>query len=356
MSVGLITAVFGTSSVANDVIVPADPVEMHMVRATGSVSRILGAPIAFYQTLKDQVEHGSCELIHDHGLWLPNHGAAAFAAKRSGVPLVVSPRGMLEPWALGHNRWKKRLAWWVYQRRVLKQATLFHATAEAEAKSLRRLGFDQPIAVIPNGVKVPGRGKRERRPGANRTALFLSRLHPKKGLPMLIEAWAELRPEGWELILVGPSEGGHRGELERQARQAGLEDVVTFAGSVSDDEKWSYYDAADLFILPTYSENFGIVVAEALAAGVPVITTTGAPWEELESRNCGWWVDPDTGALAGALREAVGRSQEERLAMGRRGRKLVEERYSWEGVARQMEAAYRWLLGRGSQPSCVRLA
>jgi glycosyltransferase involved in cell wall biosynthesis len=261
---------------------------------------------------------------------------------------------MLTPWALRHHRWKKRLAWHTYQKWVLRQAALFHVTSQEEVDALRNLGLDQPAAVIPNGVPLPELPQAEAQQSTQKQALFLSRLHPKKGLPMLLKAWAKVRPEGWCLNLVGPSENGHRAELEAQARRLGLEDQVHFVGPVSDDEKWDVYRRADLFVLPTHSENFGIVVTEALAAGIPVLTTTGAPWGDLQTHDCGWWVEPDVDALADALADAVARGPEARAAMGRRGRRLVQARYSWEGVAAQMRDAYQWVLERGAPPDCVR--
>jgi glycosyltransferase involved in cell wall biosynthesis len=263
---------------------------------------------------------------------------------------------MLTSWALKHNRWRKRLVWAAYQKWALQQATLFHVTSEEEVEALRDLGFDQPVALIPNGVQLPELNVTEASSSRRRRALFLSRLHPKKGLPMLIESWAEVRPAGWELVLVGPSEDGHRAELEEQVRSRGLGDRITFAGPVSDEEKWAVYRSADLFVLPTYSENFGIVVAEALAAGVPVITTTGTPWRELEAQECGWWVAPEKKAIGQALEEAVHTTEEKRRSMGRRGRQLVENRYSWQGVAEQMHATYRWLADEEGRPGCIRTA
>ena len=293
------------------------------------------------------------ELVHDHGLWLPTNHAAARAAHAAGVPFVASARGMLEPWARNHGRLKKSVAWWAYQRRDLASAALLHATAPSEAESLRAAGLRVPIAVVPNGVEVPPEAPPAPRSGARR-ALFLSRVHPKKGLPMLLDAWAALAPEGWELVLAGPDEGGHRAELDAQARRLGLGGAVTFAGPVADGDKWALYRSADLFVLPTHSENFGVVVAEALASGVPVLTTTGAPWAELVSHQCGWWVDPEPRAIREALAAALGASDAEREAMGERGRALVEAVYGWPGIAARMAEAYAWTLGRRpSRPDCV---
>jgi len=130
---------------------------------------------------------------------------------------------------------------------------------------------------------------------------------------------------------------------------------VSFPGPVRGEEKWTLYRESDLFVLPTHSENFGIVVAEALASGVPALTTTGAPWSVLEDENCGWWVAPDEEAVDAALADATSRSESERLAMGRRGRALVEERFSWNPVADAFRRVYAWILGDAPRPDCVRL-
>jgi glycosyltransferase involved in cell wall biosynthesis len=266
---------------------------------------------------------------------------------------------MLEPWALNHHGWKKKAAWHLYQKRILRQASLLHATSEMEADNLRALGLDAPIAVIPNGVPLPRTWKAsasgDGAADAPRRALFLSRVHPKKGLMPLVDAWADVRPDGWELVIAGPSEGGHRAEVEERVGEHGLEDAVRFTGPIPDADKWDLYRASDLFVLPTFSENFGVVVAEALASGIPAITTTGAPWHELDTHDCGWWIDPGAAPLADALADATSRSDDDRRAMGRRGRALVEDRYSWEHVAAQMAEAYRWLVHDAPRPDTIRM-
>ena len=306
-----------------DAILPGKGVTTLTVPETGWLRSVLRSPFAFYRALRSAVQENPPDLLHDHGVWLPSNVAAALVAWQTGLPFAISTRGMLTDWALQHNRWKKRLAWAAYQKRVLGQADLFHVTSQEEINALRALGFDQPAVIIPNGVPLPDMPAEEWGDSDEHRALFLSRVHPKKGLPMLLDAWATVRPAGWTLEIVGPSEEGHRAELEEQARQLGLEEVIQFFGPVPDDEKWDVYRRADLFVLPTHSENFGIVVAEALAAGVPALTTTGAPWQDLEHHDCGWWVEPTEQALTTALREAVGASDETRWAMGRRGRRLV---------------------------------
>ena len=306
-------------------------------------------------------------LIHDHGLWLPSNHRAAGWARESGIPRIVSPRGMLEPWALNHRKWKKRLAWWLYQRRDLHTAVALHATAPSEEAQFRKLGLKMPVFVIPNGVALPkeasrveGResmaegGKTEKpkvkggnqiTPQANqKTALFLSRIHPKKGLPMLVEAWARVRPPGWRMRVIGPDELGHRAEIAALVEAAGLGNCWNLEGEADDSGKWEAIAGADLFILPTYSENFGISIAEALAGGLPVITTTGAPWGGLLDHGCGWWVEPSVDELTRSLAEATSTPIESLREMGARGRKWVAHEFSWKGIAQSMIKAYKTMV------------
>lgn len=298
-------------------------------------------------------------VLHDHGIWLTSNVLSAIAAKRLHVPLVVSTRGMLEPWAMSYRAWKKKVAWQAYQKRVLMSAAVLHATSAAELEGIRGAGLKNPVAVIPNGVSLPSNtdipSLQSNRDTTGRKAFFLSRVHPKKGLPMLLEAWHRMGPQGWELVIAGPDEVGHTGQLKTLVDRYGLQNDVRFVGPVDDAAKWRLYAESDLFILPTHSENFGIVVAEAMAAGLPVVTTKGAPWSVLSERQCGWWTDMSADAIEAALREAMSMSPEQRHAMGERGARYVREHLSWPSIARQMREVYEWVLFGGAVPSTVAL-
>lgn len=191
-------------------------------------------------------------------------------------------------------------------------------------------------------------------PDQPRVALFLSRVHPKKGLLELVRAWAQAAPQGWRLRIAGPDEGGHWAEVARELERLGLGAAVEYLGPVVGEAKAVLYRQADLFVLPTFSENFGLVVAEALTYGVPVITTRGAPWADLETYGCGWWIDTGVAPLVAALRQALALSDAERQAMGARGRDYVQ-RYDWDRIAAETLALYRWVLGQGGRPACVRI-
>ncbi|MCK4788937.1 MAG: glycosyltransferase, partial [Desulfobacteraceae bacterium] len=259
-------------------------IDRHVYESSSRVSLRFGLQIR--KELERIMLHQTPSLLHSHGLWLPVNYWAARAARRYNIPLVIHPRGMLEPWALSNKVWKKRLAMLLFQRRDLESATLLIATSLDEYQNIRNLGFSQPVAIIPNGIQLDTVNKGvlpPNRKSKERTALFLSRIHPKKGLLNLITAWGQLRPTNWRLRIVGPNEGGHLAEVIAAASANGIEDVVDFVDEVDDESKKAVYQNADLFVLPTFSENFGVVVAEALAHGLPVITTRGAPWSDLET-------------------------------------------------------------------------
>jgi glycosyltransferase involved in cell wall biosynthesis len=333
--------------------VPADESRVHLVTESRWI-RQWGVATGFQQQLDRWCRESENCLTHDHGAWLPTNHAVASFARRSAVVRVVSPRGMLAPWSMNHGRWKKRLAWHAFQRRDLASATAFHATSLAEAQDIRALGFRQPIAVIPNGVCFPDDIVPKELKDGNRTMLFLSRIHPKKGLLTLLQAWkcASL-DDSWRLVIAGPDEGGHRAVVERAARRLGLATQVLFTGEISDDDKWPWYSSADVFVLPSLSENFGIVVAESLAAGTPVITTTGTPWQDLGEIGCGWQVEPTVDALYSAIRHATSLAQDDLAAMGMRGASWVREKFAWNRVACEMITFYRWLLEGGNRPACI---
>jgi glycosyltransferase involved in cell wall biosynthesis len=320
------------------------------------VHRAWGMASHFQQALRcclDSVEgfHG---IVHDHGLWLPTNRAVAKESRRQEIARIVSPHGMLSQWAMGNGRMKKKIAWRLFQRHDLQSATAFHATGDQEAEDLRALGFRQPIAVIPNGVSLPVLMPEKELSNGRRRVLFLSRIHPKKGLLNLVRAWHDVSPEAdWTLVLAGPDENGHQCEVESLARKLGVLHQFEFTGAVADEEKWKLYRSADFFVLPSFSENFGIVVAEALAAGLPVITTTATPWQNLSPHRIGWWVDPTVDDLKVALGEALSLAEPERLEMGERAKDWAQNRFSWPAVGRQMMDFYSWLLGIGDKPEFV---
>lgn len=290
----------------------------------------------------------SQQLVHVNGCWRPFVHRVHVAARQAGVPVVLSPHGTLEPWALRHRGLRKLVGWHLYQRRNVLHSAVLHATAERECQGFARLGLSNPVAVIPNPVEIPVLSDLSEHPRAadrRRRALFLSRMHPVKGLDLLLEAWLRVRPPAWELVIAGTGKREYCAGLEEQVRRLGLTGEVSFPGHVEGAAKWALYRSSDLFVLPSRSENFGLVVAEALAAEIPAIATDAAPWSMLPRLGCGWCVPVSVEGIAAALAEAIGATDEVRAAMGAKGRRFVEASFSVEAVARQTRELYRWVLG-----------
>ena len=296
------------------------------------------------------------DIIHVHGIWMLSNHVWVRIARKKEMPCILSTRGMLDPWALMQKSLKKKLALWLYQRRDLKAVTCFHATAEQEVLNIRAQRMPQPIIMIPNGVELPSEKLPIRKKtGRKKIALFLSRLHPGKGLMELVSAWRLVAPKDWKMRVVGPDVCRYRAVVEKRIERLGLQDDFEFIGELDDKAKWQEYVNADLFIHPSHSENFGVSIAEALAAGVPVITTKGTPWKELEFEQCGWWIDIGVEPLVNALREAMSLTDEQRRMMGENGRHLVESKYTWPAIAEQMRQSYEWVVYGGEKPTCVRM-
>ena len=313
-----------------------------------------------------QLASTKLDLIHNHGLWMFPNLYARQAAVSNNIPLIISPEGMLEAWSLKNSRYKKWLAWWLYEQKNLSSATVFQATSAEEVQSIRKLGYKQPIALIPNGVDIPDLYKLPSKKllvdlfpelKGKKWLLFLSRIHPKKGLDDLLYVWKELAIKfpDWHLIIAGSDLINYQIKLEEITKRLQLEKKVTFTGMLSGNIKASALSNADLFVLPTHSENFGVAVAESLAYRVPVITTKGAPWQDLLEYKCGWWIEDNQRDLAITLTEAMQLEDRERQEMGSRGRLMVENKYSWDSVAGEMAALYRWVLTGGLAPNCIQL-
>lgn len=284
------------------------------------------------------------DIVHAHGVWDGAALAGNLLAKRAGCRLVISPHGMLEPWAFSHNRLKKFLPWHLWERRALASADVLEAKSDLEATAFPKVGLHNQAAVIPVGLDFPDLLPVARQMGGPRTCLFLSRIHPKKGIDMLLQAWAAVRPAGWRLVIAGPDDSGHLPPLRALARSLGIAGDVDFLGPHYGQAKWDLLQSAELFVLPSHSENFGIVIPEALAMGVACIATTGTPWVELGPRGMGWCVAPTVDAITSALAAAVSRSPADLAAMGHRGVGYVRDTFSWPAITHQTVALYRSLM------------
>ncbi len=290
-------------------------------------------------------------ILHGHGIWRAANLFPLTIPRRSPARLLCSPRGMLSAWSMNFKSHLKTPFWRLFQKPALVRCHCLHATATAEYEDIRSVGLRGPVAIIPNGVDVPAQvagGKRSRQ------AVFLSRIDPKKGLDILLPAWCAVAPDHpeWELVVAGPMDGSYAHEIRALAHRL-APPRLRFVGQLVGEEKRSLLAGASLFVLPSYSENFGIAIAEALAHGLPVITTQETPWQELSSRGCGWCIRAEEGALRDTLQDALRRPLSELQGMGDRGRRWMQCGYAWPRIAAQMRSTYEWLLNGSAPPECV---
>lgn len=295
------------------------------------------------------------DVAHIHGLWRMPYLQVARTARALATPVVVSVHGMLHPTALERRSLAKRLFRSLVQDpMLLDRAACLHATAADEAEFIRRAGYRGPIAVVPWGIDRP-----PATPVLTSTdaplLVYLGRLHPSKGIDTLLAAWARIagRFRAWRLLLAGYDEDGYRPALEAQAGALGIARRVTFAGPVADGDREALFAAASIVVLPSPAENFGLVIAEALARGIPAVATTGAPWRALAEEGCGWVSEPDAVALSATLADALSTDEATRSVMGARGRRYALPRFDWDRIARTMADLYEWAAGRRSRPDFV---
>ena len=294
-------------------------------------------------------------VIHAHSLWTMASIYPAAAVRGTNCRLVFSPRGTLAQWAIEHHKWRKKILWSLMQRAAIDAADCFCVTSEKEFDDVRRLGFKHKVAVIHNGIDIPQLGLAQS-PGTNapRRLLFLGRVHPVKALDNLLRAWALLqrRHANWELVVAGEDDGGYLAAMQRLASELKLE-RVSFPGLVRESDRDALYQSAELFVLPSHTENFGLSAAEALANGVPAVISRHAPWKNIEREGCGWWVDNAPDALAACLGAAMSETSASLKSMGARGRQWMQRDFSWDRAAEMTEALYRWLIGGGNAPEFV---
>ena len=295
--------------------------------------------------LRKALLSGACDVVHHHALWLRTLDYAHRAALAHRAPLIVSPRGMMAPWAWNHHRWRKAAAAFFLHPGALRAVSGWHATSEQEAKDIAALGFSQPVCVAPNGVDAPCEEELEAarrywkarlpQPAPRRIALFYSRFHRKKRLLELLDLWASTPAPDWHLLVVGIPAEFSVAELAGEVARRGL----SGRASVHDGtDAPPPYATASLFLLPSHDENFGLVIAEAMAAAVPVAVTDTTPWKDVQTRDLGWcvsWSNYPT-----ALGQAIGCPGEELRRRGEASRRWVLDSYSWEKSAERLIRFY----------------
>jgi glycosyltransferase involved in cell wall biosynthesis len=314
--------------------------------------------------LARRLNSGDLDLVHTHGIWMYPSIASLRWARRQRKPHIVSPHGMLDSWALGQARLKKRIAGALYEHRHLEEAACLHALSDAEARAIRAYGLKNPICVIPNGVEIPHRPAPPCPPWngavepAARVLLYFGRLDPKKGLPELLAAWAQFRTRlaarPWRLVIAGWGDGEYATRLRRLCPALGIEDTVFFVGSQFGAAKAASFARASALILPSQSEGLPMAVLEAWASRLPVLMTPRCNLPEGFQASAAIRIAaPGQVEIRDALEKLFWTPATTLNLMGARGRELVERRFSWRLAACEMKQVYDWALGRGARPASV---
>ena len=297
------------------------------------------------------------DVVHVHEIW-HHAGYSAFrAAKKNGVPFVLTPHGELSEWSMRHKAWKKRIYMTLILDSVLRNADAIHAITQAEKDRIAALGYDTPVAVAPNGIdaapfdNLPDPSRFLSRLPAlegKRVILFLGRLNPTKGLDILARGFGDIarRFPDAVLLMVGPDEEGGRQGMETILRSEGVLDRAVFTGMLTGEDKLAAMACADVFALPSYSEGFSIAILEAMAVRLPVVITEGCNFPEVAEHSAGFVVEAADAPVSEAI-DALLSDDDLRVRMGEHGRKLVAERYTWRAAASAIAALYRGLVGDG---------
>lgn len=298
----------------------------------------------------------SFDLIHQHGVWLPLSIFTSAASKK--VKTVISPHGLLEPDRLAMSAWKKKISRKLYEDRNLNNCSCLVACSEQEARGFRKFGLMQPIVIIPNGISddwfnKPSNTKNNVKakyqiPSSSKVLLFLSRLHPLKGLELVIsninKIKDQFRSSNWVFVIAGKDEINYKSKLEKLIANYNLNDIIKIIPPQYGEDKFDLFNSASFFILPSKNENFGIVIIEALARGIPVITTKNTPWKELSETKSGFWIERTDNVFEEYLLKIINLDDKILNLMGENGKKLVMEKYLWSQIAKQNMEMYKWVL------------
>lgn len=345
-------------------------------KCSAKVFDVVGPGVFGYSpALKEYLREMDADIAHLHALWMYTSVATHGWSRHHRKPYLITINGMLDEWAVKNSRFKKQLAYLAYEKANLRDASCIQVNTKREQDSVRAFGLTNPLAVIPNGVHLKTEmthARREHSSGAPLRLLFLGRFHPKKGLANLVQGlkqWkaASGKASRFQLVLAGRDQGGHIKELQDLAHTEGLEvesidalpemlpddPDVLFLGEIYGEQKERLFAMCDVFTLPSYSEGQPMAVLDAMGEAKPVMITEACNIPEVFPANAAVKITPDAESIAKGLDALDSMSDAERIAMGQRGRKLVEEKFTWEKVAADILSVYRWVLKEGDKPDCV---
>lgn len=316
--------------------------------------------LAYSPEVGKALRAGSFDLVHQHGIWQFPSVQVSKWRKTTGLPVMISPRGMLDPWALAHSGWKKKLTGALYENANLSGASCLHALNASEAAAMRAFGLANPIAVIPNGADLdrPGDHARPKDWPQGKVLLFIGRIHPKKGLAELVRGFAKAELHGWSMVVAGWDDGGHLEPLRQQIAALGLAGRIHLPGPLYGDDKQAALRHADGFVLPSFSEGLPMSVLEAWSASLPVLMTDECNLPEGFAQGAAIRITQNPDEIADVLTAQLAAASDEHLReIGARGRALVEQRFGWPQIARDHVEVYRWMTGTIAEaPACVQFA
>lgn len=329
---------------------PQDVPGVEVLRFQAGANSRLGRSRDFDQQISNLVQ--TADVVHLHGLWAGQNWSAGEAARKAGRPIIMTAHNMMMPWAWRRSWWKKRPIGWLFEHKNLRTASRLHALAEGEAQHMRALGFNQNIEIIPNGVDPgdfenlpPADGLEAKFPETKdrQWVLFLGRISEQKGIVPAMQACfdALARGDRWQLMVAGPDEFGMQSMLEAAVRRKGLTDRVTFTGMLARDEVLACLGRSSILLQPSQSEGLSMSILEAMAAGLPVLISEACNMPEVREHDAGRVVEPHRRQIAPALRELIGMSDEERRAVGQRGRELVKSRFDWSVLIPRYQQMYQ---------------
>jgi len=369
--------VLGTFDVfTKDDITAWDPVTVRAFRPSGP------AQFGYSKGYEEFLKIYRPQLLHTHGIWIYSSVATYAYSKKHRVPYMISPHGMLDPWAVRNSYWKKWIAKHLYENAHLQRCSVMRALCESEAQAFRKYGLKNPITIIPNGIDLPDASKgnglmvKGDKGGRNRL-LFLGRLHPKKGIPNLIRGFkhaldsrSPTSETPWQLVIAGWDQEDHEAELMKLCEQLGLKsggrDVqsgevgdeaqraeVLFWGPSFKKEKDSLLRSADAFVLSSFSEGLPMTVLEAWSHRLPVVMTPECNLPEGFAADAAIRIETSAESIARGLDSLFSMSASDLESMGAKGRALVEERFTWRTIAQQLREVYDWMLDGGAPPGLL---
>jgi glycosyltransferase, family 1 len=317
-------------------------------------------PYGYTRNMKRWLCKSDYDIYHTNGLWMHCNHITCATARKKGKPYIITPHGMLYPDALHRSYWKKWPLMKLFFNKDIADATCLHVTCKQEMEHVRSFGYKGTVAVIPNPANLPEyldevASVKPTFLGCSRVRKlgFLGRLHPRKKVENLLYGVAKLPGlQDCELVIMGKGDDKYEQFLRDEAIRLGLKNV-TFCGFVSGREKYEQLMQLSCLFVPSDFENFGMIVTEALSVGTPVMASLGTPWEELNTVGCGWWIDRSPDNIAQVMRQVIEIPTEKLLAMGERGRQLVQEKYAAPQVAAMMKRLYEWILNGGEKPGFV---